>query len=220
MKHFPELQLTPISARVIGCLLEKQVTTPDLYPLTLNSLVTACNQSSSRHPVTNYTADEVTEAIRQLSEDYLVTKVLGGRAPKYEHELSDVLDLTDQERAVLTILLLRGTQTTGEIKQRSERLHSFDSLDEIEEILTGFIDYPHGPLVARIPSGAGRRVETFRHLLAETEDTHETSQQASPNNSNNLNQDGDWKQEMEARITALESQIAALQGDAATGPEN
>ena len=107
MKHFPELQLTPVSARVLGCLLEKQITTPDLYPLTLNSLVTACNQSSSRHPVTNYSADDVTEAIRLLSEDYLVTKVLGGRAPKYEHELGDVLDLTDQERAILTVLLLR-----------------------------------------------------------------------------------------------------------------
>lgn len=204
MKHFPELQLTPASARVLGCLLEKEVTTPDLYPLTLNSLVTACNQTSSRHPVTNYTADEVTEAIRLLSEDYLVTKVLGGRAPKYEHELSDVLDLTDQERAILTVLLLRGTQTTGELKQRTERLYAFDSLDQIEEILTTFIDYPHGPLVERIPSGAGRRVETFRHLLAESEapDPGTPPSEATDN--------ADWKQEMEARITALEEQVAKL----------
>lgn len=205
VKHFPELQLTPISARVLGCLLEKEVTTPDLYPLTLNSLVTACNQSSSRHPVTNYTADEVTEAIRQLSEDYLVTKVLGGRAPKYEHELSDVLDLTDQERAILTVLLLRGTQTTGELKQRTERLYAFDSLDQIEEILTAFIDYPHGPLVERIPSGAGRRVETFRHLLAETD---QSSTESPPSESPSA--DTDWKQEMEQRLAALEAQVAAL----------
>ncbi|MGJ8726197.1 MAG: YceH family protein [Roseibacillus sp.] len=203
MKHFPELQLTPVSARVLGCLLEKQVTTPDLYPLTLNSLLTACNQSSSRHPVTNYTADDVSEAIRLLSEDYLVTKVLGGRSPKYEHELTDVLDLTDQERAVLTVLLLRGTQTTGELKTRTERLYNFDSLDQIEEILTTFIDYPHGPLVERIPSGAGRRVETFRHLLAE-DDTSNESEESSP-------EDNDWKQEMEARLATLEAQVAALQ---------
>ena len=207
MKHFPELQLTPASARVLGCLLEKQVTTPDLYPLTLNSLLTACNQSSSRHPVTNYTADDVTEAIRLLSEDYLVTKVLGGRAPKYEHELSDVLDLTDQERAILTVLLLRGTQTTGELKTRTERLHNFDSLDQIEEILTTFIDYPHGPLVERIPSGAGRRVETFRHLLAETNSSNEATPSPPPTSST---QDTDWKQEMESRIAALEAQVATL----------
>ena len=206
MKHFPELQLTPVSARVLGCLLEKQITTPDLYPLTLNSLVTACNQSSSRHPVTNYSADDVTEAIRLLSEDYLVTKVLGGRAPKYEHELGDVLDLTDQERAILTVLLLRGTQTTGELKQRTERLYSFETLDQIEEILTTFIDYPHGPLVARIPSGAGRRVETFRHLLAETGDPPNDSPINEPSSS-----DTDWKQEMEERIATLEAKVAELQ---------
>ena len=207
MKHFSELQLTPASARVLGCLLEKQVTTPDLYPLTLNSLVTASNQSSSRNPITSYTADDVSEAIRLLSEDYLVTKVLGGRAPKYEHELSDVLDLTDQERAILTVLLLRGTQTTGELKTRTERLYNFDSLDQIEEILTTFIDYPHGPLVERIPSGAGRRVETFRHLLAETGDTSEANSEPTPTTST---QDADWKQEMEARIAALEAQVESL----------
>ena len=204
MKHFPELQLTSVSARVLGCLLEKETTTPDLYPLTLNSLLTACNQSSSRHPVTNYTADDVTEAIRLLSEDYLVTKVLGGRAPKYEHELSDILDLTNAERAILTVLLLRGTQTTGELKQRTDRLHTFQDLSEIEEILTGFIDYPHGPLVARIPSGAGRRVETFRHLLAEEAGPSSTTEASQSETS-------DWRQEMEDRITSLESTVAQLQ---------
>ncbi|MBK1833307.1 YceH family protein [Roseibacillus ishigakijimensis] len=203
MKHFPELQLTAVTARILGCLLEKEVTTPDLYPLTLNSLVTACNQSSSRHPVSNYSADEVSEGLRQLSEDYLVTKVLGGRAPKYEHNLPDVLDLSDGERAVLTVLLLRGTQTTGELKQRSERMHNFSSLDEVEEILSGFIDYPHGPLVERIPSGAGRRVETFRHLLAED---------SLPDSSfpSNDRESQDWRQEMEQRIEALEKKVAEL----------
>lgn len=203
MKHFPELQLTSVSARVLGCLLEKEITTPDLYPLTLNSLLTASNQSSSRHPVTNYTADDISEAIRQLSEDYLVTKVLGGRAPKYEHELSDILDLTNAERAILTVLLLRGTQTTGELKQRSERLHTFHDLSEIEEILTGFIGYPHGPLVERIPSGAGRRVETFRHLLAETDNIVPTETSTADTS--------DWKQEIEDRVSILEATVAKLQ---------
>lgn len=204
MQHFPELQLTPVSARILGCLLEKEVTTPDSYPLTLNGLIAACNQSSSRDPITHFTSEEVEEGLRLLSGDYLVTKVLGGRAPKYEHDLGNVLDLTDQERAILTVLLLRGTQTTGELKQRTERLYSFDNLDVIEEILTGFIEYPHGPLVQRIPSGAGRRVETFRHLLAEG---GEESDDGAPSPSAEA---ADWRQEMEARIAALEAQVSEL----------
>ncbi|MEM9079431.1 MAG: YceH family protein [Verrucomicrobiota bacterium] len=209
MKHFPELQLTPVSARVLGCLLEKETTTPDHYPLTLNSLISACNQSSSRHPVTNYTSDQVEEALQALSADYLVTKVLGGRAPKFEHNLPDVLDLTDAERAILTVLLLRGTQTTGELKQRTDRLHTFHDLAEIEEILTGFIEYPHGPLVERIPSGGGRRVETFRHLLAEIEQEGTASSPARPIEPNNS--DGtDWRQQIEQRLESLETQIQDL----------
>jgi uncharacterized protein YceH (UPF0502 family) len=202
MQHFPELQLTPVAARVLGCLLEKEITTPDHYPLTLNGLVNACNQTSSRHPVTNSTADDVNEAIRFLSENYLVTKVLGGRAPKYEHDLANVLELSDAERAILTILLLRGTQTTGELKQRTERLHSFDSLAEIEDILASFIDYPHGPLVERIPSGTGRRVETFRHLLAGAAESEHPSVESDATD--------DWRQEMEERLARLEAQVAKL----------
>ena len=203
MKHFPELQLTPVSARVLGCLLEKEILTPDLYPLTLNSLLAASNQSTSRHPVTNYTATEIEEALRQLSEDYLVTKIMGGRAPKYEHDLADVLALTHAERAIFTVLLLRGTQTAGELKQRTERMHTFHGLDEVEEILTGFIEYPHGPLVERLPAGGGRRVETFRHLLCrgfadDEEPPHEVRPAA------------DWQQAMEGRLAALEAQVADL----------
>ena len=203
MKHFPELQLTPVSARVLGCLLEKEILTPDLYPLTLNSLVTACNQSTSRHPVTNFTATEVDEALRLLSEDYLVTKIMGGRAPKFEHNLPDVLALTRAERAIFTVLILRGTQTAGELKQRTDRLHTFHGLDEVEEILTGFIEYPHGPLVERLPTGGGRRVETFRHLLCKGfADDEEAPHEVRPA--------ADWKQAMEERLTALEAEVADL----------
>lgn len=203
MKHFPDLQLTHVSARVLGCLLEKECLTPDLYPLTLNSLVTACNQSTSRNPVTCYSAAEVSEALRLLSEDYLVTKVMGGRTPKFEHNLADVLALSDGERAIFTVLLLRGTQTVGEIKQRTERMHTFHQLDEVEEILTSFIEYPHGPLVERLPTGSGRRVETFRHLLCSDLAMDKPS-------THDPNPDPDWKQSIEARIAALEEEIATL----------
>ena len=150
MKHFPEIQLTFEETRVLGCLLEKEILTPDSYPLSLNSLVTACNQNSSRHPVTEFDASQVLEALRSLSENYLVEKVLGGRTAKYEHSLKNVLSLQDSERAILTVLLLRGPQTAGELKQRSERIHHFESLDEIEETVTWFIESPHGPLLRRI----------------------------------------------------------------------
>jgi uncharacterized protein YceH (UPF0502 family) len=217
MLHFPELQLTFVEARVLGCLLEKETLTPGSYPLTLNSLVTACNQSSSREPVTSLTPAEVEEALRELSEKYLVTKILGGRAPKFEHDLQHVLALQDSERAVLIVLLLRGQQTAGEIKQRTERLHHFASLDEVEETLSWFIDYPHGPLVERIPIGGGRRVETFAHLLCEHADdvpapasTAETPVPPAP-----LTPDPDagWREDIEAQIAELQQQLADLRGE-------
>lgn len=206
MKHFPEIQLSAAAARVLGCLLEKEALTPDQYPMTLNSLVTACNQTTSRHPVTAYSASEIEEALRELSEEYLVTKHLGGRAPRFGHDLPDVLALTTAERAVMTVLLLRGTQTAGELKQRSERMHAFATLDEVEEILTGFIEYPHGPLVERLPAGGGRRVETFCHLLGGNEGETAESPTAQ-------SEAADWRQAIEQRLAALEAEVARLRGE-------
>lgn len=203
MRHFPEIQLSAAAARVLGCLLEKEAVTPDHYPMTLNALVAACNQTTSRHPVTDFRSTDIEQALVELSEEYLVSKCLGGRAAKYEHNLPDVLALTDAERAVLTVLLLRGTQTAGELKQRSERMHAFESLAEVEEILAGFIDYPHGPLVERLPAGGGRRVETFRHLFGGGEDfeAEPLSAQAEA---------ADWRQSVEQRLAALEAEVARL----------
>ncbi len=209
MKHFPEIQLTFQEARVLGCLLEKEILTPDSYPLTLNSLQIACNQATSRDPVTRFTGEEVAEALRGLSEKYLVEKTLGGRAPKFGHCIQDVLSMQRSERAVLTILLLRGTQSAGEIRQRTERLHTFSSLEEVEETLTWFIEYPHGPLVRRIPVGEGRRVESFVHLLspvgvggASVSDGAMEGWDSSAEN--------DWRAEIEARLASLEAEIARL----------
>ena len=219
MQHFPEIQLSPEEARVLGCLLEKEVLTPDAYPLSLNSLVTACNQTSSRYPITTLPADEILAALRELSEKYLVEKILGGRTAKYEHCLSHVLNMQDSERAVLTILLLRGPQSTGEIKQRTERIHHFSSLDEVEEILTWFIEYPHGPLVRRIPVGTGRRVETFEHLLSETPSDSEAESEGPSQSAENPSPDHpvpatlaepSWPAAVDERLAALEKQVADL----------
>ncbi len=209
MQHFPEIQLTFQEARVLGCLLEKEILTPGSYPLTQHSLLTACNQSSSREPVTHFTADEVWDALRGLSEKYLIEKTVGGRAPKFEHCIQDVLSLQRSERAVLTVLLLRGQQTAGEIRQRTDRLHTFASLDEVEETLSWFIEYPHGPLVKRIPVGEGRRVETFVHLLSPGSADNSYVTEAAPALSDTLAED-DWRAAIEARLANLEAEIAEL----------
>lgn len=217
MLHFPDLQLTFTEVRIIGCLLEKEVLTPGTYPLTLNSLVTACNQSSSREPVTSLAAEEVEDTLRELGEKYLVTKILGGRTPKFEHDLQHVLSLQDRERAVLTVLLLRGQQTAGEIRQRTERLHHFSSLDEVEETLAWFIDYPHGPLVQRIPVGGGRRVETFAHLLSGSllnAPAPALAAAASPANpATEPDSDSAWRDHIEAQVAELRQQLADLRED-------
>lgn len=212
MQHFPEIQLTFQEARVLGCLLEKEILTPGSYPLTQNSLVTACNQSSSREPVTGFTADEVADALRGLSEKYLIEKTLGGRAPKFEHCIQDVLSMQRSERAVLTVLLLRGQQSTGEIRQRTDRLHTFSSLDEVEETLSWFIEYPHGPLAKRIPVGEGRRVETFVHLLSPGSVESHFVTETPPALSDTPAED-DWRAAIEARLATLESEIADLKAD-------
>jgi uncharacterized protein len=209
MQHFPEIQLTFQEARVLGCLLEKEILTPGSYPLTHNSLLIACNQTSSRDPITHFTGEEVTEALRGLSEKYLVEKTLGGRAPKFEHCLPDVLSIQPSERAVLTVLLLRGPQSAGEIRQRTDRLHTFSSLEEVEETLTWFIEYPHGPLVRRIPVGEGRRVETFVHLLSPAAADSPSVINASSATSDTP-AENDWRAAIEARLASLESEIAEL----------
>ncbi len=209
MQHFPEIQLTFQEARVLGCLLEKEILTPGSYPLTQHSLLTACNQTSSRDPITHFTADEVAEALRGLSEKYLIEKTVGGRAPKFEHCIQDVLSLQRSERAVLTVLLLRGQQSAGEIRQRTDRLHTFSSLDEVEETLSWFIEYPHGPLAKRIPVGEGRRVETFVHLLSPGSADSPYVTEVPPALPAPLAED-DWRAAIEARLAILESEIAVL----------
>ncbi len=209
MQHFPEIQLTFQEARVLGSLLEKEILTPGSYPLTHNSLLIACNQSSSRDPITHFTGEEVSEALRGLSEKYLVEKTLGGRAPKFEHCIQDVLSMQPSERAVLTVLLLRGPQSAGEIRQRTDRLHTFSSLNEVEETLSWFIEYPHGPLIRRIPVGEGRRVETFAHLLSPASaDSSRLTDLLPP--ASDSTEENDWRAAIEARLASLEHEIVVL----------
>jgi uncharacterized protein YceH (UPF0502 family) len=156
--------LTPSEIRVLGCLLEKQRTTPDLYPLTLNSLRLACNQSTNRDPVVDYDDTAIRLALHRLERrGYArLASGRGSRAPKYRHLLAEALPMGEDEQAVMCVLMLRGAQTPGELKQRSERMHPFAGLEEVNGTLTGLIERG---LVERLERRPGQKEERFGQLL-------------------------------------------------------
>src|SRR5215212_9512698 len=160
--------LTDIEARVLGALVEKQLTTPEYYPLTLNALTLACNQKNNRYPVTAYSENEVAQAVESLREKNLVYIFYGStsRVPKYKHVVPEVLHLTPGETALMCVLLLRGPQTPGELRGNAARMHEFAGLDEIEQTLAGLISREPEPLVARLPRQAGQKEVRFGHLLS------------------------------------------------------
>jgi uncharacterized protein YceH (UPF0502 family) len=160
--------LTEIETRVLGALVEKQVTTPEYYPLTLNALTLACNQKNNRHPVTAYTENEVAQAVESLREKNLAYVFYGStsRVPKYKHVMPEVLHLNAAEMALMCVLMLRGPQTPGELRGNASRLHEFTGLDEVEQTLAGLISREPDPLVARLPRQAGQKEVRFAHLLS------------------------------------------------------
>jgi uncharacterized protein len=166
------MNLLPSELRVLGCLLEKQRTTPDAYPLSLNALRLACNQSTSRDPVVNYDDAVVRDALHRLERrGYLrLASGAGSRAAKYRHLLDEALPMGANERALVCVLMLRGAQTPGELKQRAERLHSFPELDDVHRTLGQLIERG---LVARLERRPGQKEERYRQLLGEEMDGDE-----------------------------------------------
>ena len=159
--------LTDIEARVLGSLIEKQVTTPEYYPLTLNALTLACNQKNNRYPVTAYTENQVADAVETLREKNLAYVFYGStsRVPKYKHVMPEVMHLSHPEVALMCVLMLRGAQTLGELRGNAGRLHDFSSLEEVEQTLNGLITRDE-PLVARLPRQPGQKEGRFAHLLS------------------------------------------------------
>jgi len=158
------VDLSAAEIRVLGCLLEKQRTTPDQYPLTLNSLRLACNQATNREPVVEYSEAFIREALHGLGRRGYI-RFAGGhntRAPKYRHLLADALPMSDAETAIMCVLMLRGAQTPGELKQRGDRMHSFEGLAEVNEVLDALIDRG---LVQRLDRRPGQKEERYAHLL-------------------------------------------------------
>jgi len=159
--------LTDIETRVLGSLIEKQVTTPEYYPLTLNALTLACNQKNNRHPVTAYSENQVSDALETLREKNLTYVFYGStsRVPKYKHVMPEVMHLSHPEVALMCVLMLRGSQTLGELRGNGARLHEFSGLEEVETTLNELITRDE-PLVARLPRQPGQKEGRFAHLLS------------------------------------------------------
>lgn len=211
------VQLTFAEARVLGCLLEKEATTPDYYPLTLNQLFAACNQSSNREPVTDLGTDEVEEAMEGLRYKHLgiLVRQAGARVAKNKHTIEQIFPyLTEGERSLICVLLLRGQQTVGELRQRTERMHHFSSIESTEATLQRLYDYDPHPLIRLIPAGGGRRVPTYVHLFCGEPDTSAFSAAIAPASSRSESvASPSWREEMEQQLNELREEIATLRSE-------
>lgn len=162
-----DISLPPEAIRVLGVLLEKQMATPDYYPLTRNALVAGCNQKSSRDPVMALSDADVAEALKPLREARMAGQIrtAGSRTTKYEHRMTESFELNRRELAVLAVLMLRGPQTVGELRTRTGRLYAFGGLNEVERTLKELEDRADGPWVTQLPRQPGRKEPRFAHLM-------------------------------------------------------
>lgn len=198
--------LTPIEARVLGCLMEKQRTTPDQYPLTLNALVTACNQKSSRNPIMRLDPGEVGHTVNRLRDRDLVHASFAGRTERYDHKMVGALRLSRQEQALLCVLMLRGPQTAGELRSNTGRMADFADLETVAETLRGLATRD-GPLVIDLPRLPGRREERYMHLLCGAPTPEQIAAVSSPPTRSTPVSESD------ERVAALEAEVEWLRAD-------
>jgi len=204
-----DILLTDDEVRVLGCLMEKEMATPDYYPLTLNALNNACNQKSNRNPVVSYDEGTVIYALNGLREQKLVRQSDLGRVSKYEQIFSQELKLVASEQAIICILLLRGPQTTGEIRSRTERLYAFPSLDQVQETISNLEDRA---LVNKMPRQPGRKESRFAHLLSGTPQETPAETIIRPKTAITIDRMG----ELQQQIDELRQELQALQSEFAT----
>jgi uncharacterized protein len=205
------IELTPLEARVVGCLMEKEVTTPDQYPLSLNALTNACNQKTNREPVLDLGEAAVQQAVDSLMKKYLVSDKsagYGGRVTKYKHRFCNTefgsLKFSSQEFGVICVLLLRGPQTPGELRARTNRLCEFTDASQVDATLKGLMERSDGPFIARLARAPGARESRYAHLfsgivesVADIEPTESASGESS----------------LEQRVGALEQLVASLRAE-------
>jgi uncharacterized protein len=189
------VDLSPVELRVLGCLIEKQRTTPDVYPLSLNALRLACNQSTNRDPVVDYDEATIRSALDELSRRgwARLASGPGSRAVKFRHLVPEALGVSDSEISVLAVLMLRGPQTPGELKQRTERLYSFDGVGGVGEVLQDLIGRE---LVARLSRRPGQKEERYAHRLSENREDEEAPAPAADS--------------LEERVARLEREVAEM----------
>ena len=215
------VELDPLEARVIGCLIEKAITTPDQYPLSLNALTNACNQKSNREPVLMLSQESVQEVIDDLAKKYLVSDKSGfaGRVKKYKHRFCNTefgsLQFTSQELGIVCALLLRGPQTPGELRAHTQRLCSFADMSEVEAALASLVQHEDGPFVTQLPREPGKRESRYMHLFggdapAQSADTETPVTQASP--ASGTPTDGERLDRLEALVDELRLEVEGLKG--------
>ena len=209
------MKLTPTEARVLGALVEKEITTPEYYPLSLNALINACNQKNNREPVTSLDEVEVRQALHGLEDEHLAGPVRGdGRVPKYEHHMQEVFNFTRGEIAIVCVLLLRGPQTPGELRGRTERMYKFDELSDVQTVLQRLMTREPA-LVIVLPRLPGTKEARYAHLLSgeidasafESASTHAYSY-SHASSSHSIPQEAD--PELRERMAQLEAEVAIL----------
>jgi uncharacterized protein YceH (UPF0502 family) len=187
-----------MQVRVLGCLIEKKATTPDQYPMTINSIKNACNQKTSRVPVVSYYEGEIGHTLRELEELGLVSEAWSTRAAKYEHHFGKVLEVMQKDKAVLCTLMLRGPQTAGEIRNHCQRLYAFDDIDDVEYVLQRLAEH-QPPRVMQLPRQAGQKEQRYAHLLCGEPDL--SNLPAAPQRG---------RSGLEERVSQLETEVEAL----------
>ncbi len=196
--------LTETEARILGALVEKQLTTPEYYPLTLNALVAACNQKTNREPVVSYDEQTVQKTLDVLRDKNLVYVFYGStsRVPKYKHMLPQVFELESSETAVICVLMLRGAQTLGELRERTHRLYEFSGVGEVSETLDN-LSRRDEPLVVKLERQAGQKEARYAHLLCGEVTSYQPPEKVSRNNS----ADNERIEKLEQEVTTLKNDL-------------
>lgn len=194
--------LDPVEVRILGSLMEKQQTTPEYYPMTVNGLASACNQKTNREPVMSLNESDVAAAVQRLHDELLVWKVVGSRATHWDHNLDKRWELDPPKKAILTLLFLRGTQTPGELRGRSERMYKFETPQEVEQQLE-LMAAPPDPLVRELPRRPGQKETRWTHLASGMSADDEVQPSAAPASAPS--------EPLATRVERLEAQLAALQ---------
>jgi uncharacterized protein YceH (UPF0502 family) len=205
-----DLQLSPVEVRVLGALVEKEITTPEYYPLSLNALINACNQKSNRDPVMTLDEDSVRQALRSLTDQYVVRSASGdSRVAKYEHRLSELYNFHRHEIAVLCVLMLRGPQTPGELRNRSERMYTFEDLEAVHSALN-LLMRREPALVKVLARQPGTKESRFMHLLSGDVAPEAVAAESA------VSEDGAVSTRDRERIEQLETEVSQLRRELET----